>query len=68
MKIAVNGTELFFDVDGAAVAPEGPWMRERPTVLLLPTSPGIDHSFYKGHIGPALAEVAQVIYLSLIHI
>lgn len=63
MKIAVNGTELFFDVDGAAVAPEGPWMRERPTVLLLPTSPGIDHSLYKGHIGPALAGLAQVVYL-----
>jgi proline iminopeptidase len=63
VKVAVNGTELFFDVDGASVAPEGPWMRERPTVVLLPTSPGIDHSLYKAHVGPALAEVAQVIYL-----
>ena len=62
MKLAVNGTELFFDVDGAALAPAGPWMRERLTVVFLPTSPGIDHP-YKGHIGPALAEVAQVIYL-----
>ena len=63
MKVAVRGVELFFDVDGAGVAPAGPWMRARPTVLLLPTSPGIDHSLYKVHIGPALAEVAQVIYL-----
>jgi proline iminopeptidase len=63
VKIAVNGTMLFFDVDGASVAPEGPWMRERPTVVLLPTSPGIDHSLYKAHVGPVLAEAAQVIYL-----
>jgi pimeloyl-ACP methyl ester carboxylesterase len=63
VKVAVRDTEVFFDVDGAGVAPAGPWMRDRPTVILLPTSPGIDHSLYKDHIGPALAEVAQVIYL-----
>ncbi len=65
MKVAVNGTELFFDVDGAKVRPDGPWMRDSPTVILLPTGPGIDHSLYREHVGPALAEVAQVIYLDL---
>ena len=49
VKLAVNGTELFFDVDGAALAPAGPWMRERPTVVLLPTSPGIDHPLQGAH-------------------
>ena len=39
MKVAVNGVDLFFDVEGAKVAPTGPWMRERPTVILLPTGP-----------------------------
>lgn len=38
-------------------------MRERPTVVLLHTGPGLDHSFYKEHIGPALARDAQVVYL-----
>ena len=65
MKISVQGTELFFDVDGAKLALDGPWMRDRPTVVLLHTGPGIDHSFYKDHVGPALAESAQVVYLDL---
>jgi proline iminopeptidase len=65
MKVAVRGVDLFFDVDGAKVAPDGPWMRDRPTIVLLHTGPGADHSLYKDHIGPALAEVAQVVYLDL---
>jgi pimeloyl-ACP methyl ester carboxylesterase len=63
VKVAVNGTELFFDVEGAQLVPEGPWMRERPVVILLHTGPGIDHSLYKAHIGPVLAKDAQVVYL-----
>ena len=65
MKVAVRGVDLFFDVDGAKVTPDGPWMRDRPTVVLLHTVSGADHSPYKEHIGPALAEVAQVVYLDL---
>jgi pimeloyl-ACP methyl ester carboxylesterase len=65
VKVAVNGIELFFDVEGAKVRPDGPWMRDRPTVILLPTGPGVDHSLYKEHVGPSLAEVAQVVYLDL---
>jgi proline iminopeptidase len=65
VKVAVRGVDLFFDVDGPKVVPEGPWMRERPTVVLLHTGPGADHSLYKEHIGPALAEIAQVVYLDL---
>lgn len=65
MKASVRGIELFFDVDGAKFALDGPWMRERPTVVLLHTGPGIDHSVYKEHVGPALAESAQVVYVDL---
>ncbi|MGI9111001.1 MAG: alpha/beta fold hydrolase [Gaiellaceae bacterium] len=65
MKVSVRGIDLFFDVDGAKLAPDGPWMRERPTVLLLHTGPGVDHSPYKDHVGPALADAAQVVYLDL---
>lgn len=65
MKARANGIDLFFDVEGAKIVPDGPWMRERPTVLLLPTGPGIDHTLYKEHIGPALAADAQVVYLDL---
>jgi pimeloyl-ACP methyl ester carboxylesterase len=65
VKVAIRGVELFFDVDGAKVVPDGPWMRDRPTVVLLHTGPGADHSLYKEHIGPALTDLAQVVYLDL---
>ncbi len=65
MKVEANGVDLFFDVEGTHLVAEGPWMRERPTVILLHTGPGVDHSLYKEHAGPALAEVAQVVYLDL---
>lgn len=65
MKVSVRGVDLFFDVDGAKVTPDGPWMRDRPTVVLLHSVSGADHSPYKVHIGPALSEVVQVVYLDL---
>ena len=65
MQIEVNGTRLWFDVDGAAVVPDGPEMRERPTVVLLHGGPGsYDHSYFKPDLAP-LARLAQVVYLDL---
>ena len=63
MRIAVGDTRLYFDVDGAKLVPDGPWMRERPTVLLLHPGPGFDHGLFKVQIGPLLAPHAQVVYL-----
>ena len=63
MRIAVGDTRLFFDVDGAKLVPEGPWMRERPTVVLLHPGPGFDHGLFKVQLGPWLAERAQVVYV-----
>src|SRR5882672_5783066 len=62
MHVLVNGVRLFFDVEGAKLVPDGPAMREKPTLILLHGGPGFDHTIYK----PAysrLADVAQVIYL-----
>lgn len=65
MYVDVNGTRLWFDVDGAALVPDGPAMRERPTVVLLHGGPGsFDHSYFKPEFS-RLAEVAQVVYLDL---
>lgn len=63
MRLAVDDTRLFFDVDGAKLVPDGPWMRERPTVVLLHPGPGFDHGLFKIRLGPWLAERAQVVYL-----
>jgi hypothetical protein len=40
MRLAVNGTRLWFDVEGAAVTVEGSELRRRPTVALIHGSPG----------------------------
>jgi proline iminopeptidase len=65
VKVAVDGTRLFVDLDGPGLVPEGPAMRERPTVILLHPGPGFDHSVWKVYLGPELATSAQVLYLDL---
>jgi pimeloyl-ACP methyl ester carboxylesterase len=62
MRISVRDTTLFFDVDGAKLVPDGPAMRERPTLVLLHGGPGFDHSSFKPGF-TALTDVAQVVYL-----
>jgi len=62
MRVTVNGVRLFFDVEGASLVPDGPSMRERPTLLLLHGGPGFDHSIYKPAYA-SLADCAQVVYL-----
>jgi pimeloyl-ACP methyl ester carboxylesterase len=65
MHVDVNGTRLWFDVDGPALVPDGPQMRERPTVVLLHGGPGsFDHSYFKPDFA-RLAQAAQVVYLDL---
>jgi proline iminopeptidase len=65
MRVEVDGVRLFFDVDGAKLRPNGPWLDEVPTVVMVHTDPGSDHTGYKEHIGPHLAAVAQVVYVEL---
>lgn len=62
MHVEVNGTRLFFDVEGAKLVPDGPVMRERPTLILLHGGPGFDHSGYKPDFSP-LADVCQIVYV-----
>ena len=65
MHVEVNGTRLWFDVEGTALVADGPAMRERPTVVLLHGGPGsFDHSYFKPEFA-RLAETAQTIYLDL---
>ena len=62
MHVVVNGVRLFFDVEGASLVPDGPVMREKPTLLLLHGGPGLDHSIYKPALS-GLADIAQVVFL-----
>src|ERR1700710_1242117 len=62
MHVLVNGVRLFFDVEGAILVPDGPAMREKPTLLMLHGGPGADHSIYKPDYA-GLADIAQIVYL-----
>lgn len=65
MHIDVNGTRLWFDVDGPALVPDGTEMRPRPTVVLVHGGPGVyDHSYFKPDF-TRLTEHAQVVYVDL---
>ena len=62
MRAKVGDVNLFFDVEGAKLRPDGSKMREVPTVVLLHGGPGFDHSNFKPDFS-RLAEIAQVVYL-----
>lgn len=47
MLASVNGTRIFFDVDGARVVYDGDEEVERPVLLMLPGGPGSSHMHYK---------------------
>jgi pimeloyl-ACP methyl ester carboxylesterase len=65
MRIDLDGTVLWFDVEGPVLVPDGARMRERPTVVLVHGGPGgYDHSYFKPEFA-RLAAVAQVVYLDL---
>ena len=61
MRVDIGDCKLFFDVEGAKLRPDGPTMREAPTVVLLHGGPGFDHSNFKPDFS-RLAEIAQVVY------
>ena len=65
MHVDVNGTRLWFDVDGTARVPDAERMSERPTVILVHGGPGsYDHSYFKPHFAQ-LTDEAQLVYLDL---
>jgi len=65
MRIQVGDARLFFDVEGTKLVAEGPWMRERQTVVLLHPGPGFDHGLFKVQLGPWLSAGTQVVYTDL---
>jgi proline-specific peptidase len=62
MRVNIGDCRLFFDIEGARLRPDGPRMREVPTLLLLHGGPGFDHSTFKPAFS-ALGDIAQIIYL-----
>jgi len=61
MRAALRGTELYFDVEGAGLVPDGAAMRERPAALVIHGGPGSDHSGFKPALSP-LSDHMQLVY------
>jgi len=62
MKIEIApGIRLFVDVQGPSLVPDGPCLRERPTLVLLHGGPGYDHSGFKPAF-TVLSDIAQIVY------
>lgn len=64
MRLPVNDTTLYFDVEGAELVPDGLAMRERPVIVTLHGGPGFDHAYFKPALS-ALTDTAQIVYLDL---
>lgn len=52
MKAFVNGANIYFDVEGMQLVPDGPRMKENPVCFVVHGGPGGDHTIYK----PALSD------------
>ena len=61
MRLRVRDTELYVDVEGAGLVPDGPRMRERPVAFVIDGGPGSDHSGFKPAFSP-LADTMQLVY------
>lgn len=62
MRAKIQGTEIYFDIDGMGLVPDGERMVERPVVFLLHGGPGGDHASYKSNTA-ALCDVVQLVYI-----
>ena len=64
MRITVNHTELYFDVEGPELAIAGDELRRRPTLVVLHGGPGFDQGYLRPGLR-ALAADAQLVFVDL---
>ncbi len=62
MRARIRGTEIYFDVDGSGLVPDGDRMVERPVLFLLHGGPGGDHVGFKSTVA-RLVDVAQLVFV-----
>jgi pimeloyl-ACP methyl ester carboxylesterase len=62
VRVRVGDTRLYFDIEGMGLVPDGPTMRQRPTIVCLHGGPGPDHSMLKPFLA-LLGDTAQVIFV-----
>jgi proline iminopeptidase len=58
----INGTRIFFDIEGVGYVPDGPIVRRKPVCFVLHGGPGGDHTGFKPFLTP-LSEDMQLVYI-----
>jgi proline iminopeptidase len=61
MRAKVRDTEIYFDIEGAGLVPDGNRMIEKPPAFIIHGGPGGDHTGFKPGFSP-LAERLQLVY------
>jgi proline iminopeptidase len=61
MRARIRDTEIFFDVEGQGLAPDGPRLVERPAAFMIHGGPGGDHSSLRPALSP-LADRMQLVF------
>jgi proline iminopeptidase len=61
MKAKIRDTEIYFDIEGCGLVPDGSRMREKPVAFLIHGGPGADHTGYKPTFS-ALCDRLQLVY------
>ena len=64
MRVSVNDTELYIDVEGGELAVDGERLRRRPTLLALHGGPGFDQGYLRPGLRP-LDNDAQLVFVDL---
>jgi proline iminopeptidase len=64
MRVTVNDTDLFVDIDGSELAVRDGRLERRPTLIALHGGPGFDQGYLRLGLGP-LREDCQVVFVDL---
>jgi proline iminopeptidase len=64
MRAKLNGTEIYFDVDGTGLRVTNGQFAEKPVIVALHGGLGFDHGYMRHGLGP-LRDHAQVIFVDL---
>ncbi len=61
MRARIRDTEIYFDVEGAGLVPDGTRMKEKPVAFVIHGGPGADHTSFKPTFSP-LGQKMQLVY------
>ena len=55
MRARIRDTEIYFDIEGMGLVPDGRRMREQPVGFVIHGGPGGDHSGFKPGMAPLVS-------------